>query len=278
MRPCASAPRIGGLLFILAGPFLAAAPRITFERRVPAPHDLGDVETIALVRAIGDTVKVDAFVERFIEQVNRGGQLRMRDARRGGDPKADAYLSVKSFTCESKKGTAEGNAYDVDGKKMRRQFVWSDAICTARVDVSAGKQQVSYLVKGEGTSPRGEELTDEEKNIALDQATRYAAVNAADRITPRRVRESIQLDANAPAFDEGYARIDVGELSDAREIWQKALRQDPRSAALHYNLAAVCEALGDHEAAELHYVTANRLAPREDRYAYEYKSFMRRRP
>jgi tetratricopeptide (TPR) repeat protein len=266
------------LLFILAGPFLAAAPRITFERRVPAPHDLGDVETIALVRAIGDTVKVDAFVERFIEQVNRGGQLRMRDARRGGDPKADAYLSVKSFTCESKKGTAEGNAYDVDGKKMRRQFVWSDAICTARVDVSAGKQQVSYLVKGEGTSPRGEELTDEEKNIALDQATRYAAVNAADRITPRRVRESIQLDANAPAFDEGYARIDVGELSDAREIWQKALRQDPRSAALHYNLAAVCEALGDHEAAELHYVTANRLAPREDRYAYEYKSFMRRRP
>jgi len=267
---------IAVLLSFLVAPLILAAPRITFDRHLPAPHDLGGAEELALVHAIGDNPKIEAFVDRFIEQVNRSGKLRMRDARHGSSAKAQAYLSVKTFTCDTHTGNGEGGAYDVDGKRERRRFAWSDATCMARIDVAAGKENFSFSVKGEGTSPRVSEVTDEEKNIAFEQAARYAAVNAAERITPRRVRESILLDDDAPAFEEGFARIDVGAFDDAREIWERALKQDARSAALHYNLAAVCEALGDTTAAEQHYVTARQLAPKEDLYASELKAFQRR--
>lgn len=266
------------VLSLALAPLILAAPRITFDRRVPAPHDLGNAEELALVNAIGDTVKVDAFVTRFVEHVNRPGKLRMRDARHVNTSRADAYLAVKNFTCNTQTRSAERNAYDVDGNKVRKQFAWFDAICMARIDVSAGKQQFSFAVKGEGTSPRVEKVTDEEKNIALDQATRYAAVSAAEKITPRRVRESILLDEEAPAFEEGFARISVGQFDQAREAWEEVLRKDGRSAALHYNLGALCEALGDRKAAEQHYAAAKQLAPNKDLYASEYKSFLRRKP
>ena len=267
---------IAMLLSLLAAPLVLAAPRISFERLLPAPHDLGKTEELALVYAIGDNIKVESFIDRFIEQTNRSGILRMRDARRVRDTKAEAYVSIKSYTCETRVLSAEGNAYDVDGNKTRRRFAWYDAICTARIDVSAGKQQFSFSVKGEGTSPRVAVVSGEEKNIALDQATRYAAVSAAERITPRRVRESILLDDTAPAFEDGFAHVNVGRLEDAREIWEGALRSDARSAALHFNLAAVCEALGDRAAAEQHYLAARQLAPNEGRYASELRSFFRR--
>ncbi|HJQ40333.1 MAG TPA: tetratricopeptide repeat protein [Thermoanaerobaculia bacterium] len=265
------------LSFALA-PSILAAPRITFDRSVAAPHDLGKAEEVAIINALGDTLHVDAFVTRFVEHASRSGRLRMRDARRALVGRADAYLVVKNYTCNTQTRSAEGNAYDVDGNKVRRQFTWFDAVCMARIDVSAGKQQFSFAVKGEGTSPRVEQVTDEEKNIALDQATRYAAVSAAEKITPRRVRESIVLDEEAPAFEEGWAHISVGQFEGAREVWEEALRKDVRSASLHYNLGALCEALGDRKAAEQHYVAAKQLAPGEGLYASEYKSFMRRKP
>lgn len=270
-----------GVVFsALVVPSLLAAPRITFERHLPAPHDLGDAEEIAVVHAMADSLKVEPFLTRFIEQVNRSGKLRMRDARREDEKsrRADVYLSVKTFRCETHEGGAEGSTYDVDGKRIKRHFVWADAMCMARIDVAAGKRLTSFYVKGEGTSPRVAELTDEEKNIALEQAAKYAAVDAAERITPRRVRESILLDETSPAFEEGYARITVDQLQDAREIWEAAMRKQPRSAALHYNLAAVCEALGDPKAAEQHYVAARQLAPDQERYASELRLFQRRNP
>jgi len=267
------------VLCLAASPLALAAPRITFDRHIAAPHDLGDAEEVALVHAIGDSSKVEAFIARFVEQVNRSGRLRMRDARQESEKnrtRADALLSVKSFTCDQRTGGAEGNAYDVDGKRVKRRFVWVDSTCMARVDVAVGRQRSSFYVKGDGTSPRVLDLTDEERNIALEQAARYAAVDAAERITPRRVRESILLDDTAPAFDEGFARVDVGEYADARKIWERALAGAPRSPALHFNLAAVCEALGDRKEAELHYVAARQLAPSEGRYVSELRSFLRR--
>ena len=275
-----SVSRVALVLAALAAPSILAAPRISFERHLPAPHDLGGAEEIAVVHAIGDSVKVDAFVQRFVEQVNRGGKLRMRDARRENEKTrhAEVELFVKTFTCETRIGGAEGSTYDVNGERVKRRFVWADATCMARIEVAAGKKRSSFFVKGEGTSPRVVDLTDEEKNIALEQAAKYAAVDAAERITPRRVRESILLDETGPAFEEGYARIDVQEFQDAREIWEAELRRAPRSAALHYNLGAVCEALGDQKAAEQHYTAARALAPQQERYASELRLFQRRNP
>jgi tetratricopeptide (TPR) repeat protein len=258
-------------------PFLfAGSPRVTFERVLPATHDLG-AEDIAIVQAIGDQASIETFIDVFVEQVNKSQVLRMRDARRSTGP-ADAFLDIKTFTCEMAVREGEGSTRDIDNKRVRRRYFWADAVCTARVDVlSNTMHRVStFHVRGEGTSPRVATVGDDERRIALDQAARYAAISAAERITPRRVRETIALDDKAPAFEEGMAMIDSGRLAQARGIWVAAMRTQPRSAALRFNLGAVCEALGDRRAAEQHYMAARELAPNEPRYALELKLFQKR--
>jgi tetratricopeptide (TPR) repeat protein len=267
------------LFHIVLVPLLfAAQPRITFERLLPPAHLVAG-EDVALVQAIGDHHSIETFVDVFADQVTKSRTLRLRDAR-GRTGSADAYLDVKAFTCTSIVREGELSARDVDNNKVRRKQLWVDAVCSARVDVLSNtmKRLSTYYVKGEGTSPRVLEIEDDHRNIALEQAARYAAVSAAERITPRRVRESILLDDTAPAFNEGMAMIDSGRLAEARTMWGSALRTHPRSAALRYNLAAVCEALGDRKAAEQLYIAARDLAPGDARYAAELKLFSKRTP
>jgi len=119
-------------------------------------------------------------------------------------------------------------------------------------------------------------VTDGERDRALHAAARYAAIEATERITPRRVRESIALDERAPAFSDGMAMIEAGQLAEARTIWLRAMQSQPRSAALRFNLAALHEAMGDRRAADVHYHAARQLAPHEARYAQELKRFAKR--
>ncbi len=268
---------IAVVLFLTVAPSILAAPRIAFDRVLPAVHDLGGADDLAIVQAIGDNVKVEAFIEHFAGAVNQS-PLRMRDARAEPEKtrRAEAFFSIKTFTCQTRNASAEGGAYDVDGKRVRKVFMWVDATCVARIDVVAGKQRSSFYVRGEGTSPRVEEITDDMRDTALELAARYAGIQAAERIMPRRVRESIALDETAPAFEEGYALIVGQQFAAARETWTRAIRQQPRSASLHYNLAAVSEALGDRKAAEQHYVAARQLAPDRREYASELRLFQRR--
>lgn len=266
------------LLHVLTASLVfAISPRIAFERVLPAPHDIGRGRDVAIVEALGDPAKIETFVEHFIDQANHTGFLRIRDARATTGP-ADVYLVVKSFTCATAAREGEGSVRDHDGNRVRRTLTWVDAVCSARVDMMSRemKRVSTFYGRGEGTSPRVERLTDEEREIALHLAARYTAVDAAERITPRRVKEMIPLDATAPAFEEGMALIDSGRMREARSHWEAALRREPRSAALHFNLAAVCEALGDRKAAQGHYTAAHQLAPKEERYASEMKLFERR--
>lgn len=278
---------------------LAAPPRITFNRTVPAPHDLGAAEEVAILYAIGDNERLGDLLEGFTDRVNESNVLRVRDTTLGGrrftsigerpdtatidkirraEP-ADAYLGLKEFTCRTEERSGEGTTLDSAGNKVKKRHVFLDAICTARVDVISAKdlrRASSFAIKGEGTSPRVDTIGDEERNIALRQATRYAAINAAEHITPRQVRESIPLDESAPAFEEAMLMIAASRHEEARTIWITALRKHGASGALHYNLGAVAEALGDVEAAEKHYVEARRLAPEQPRYRDELRSFLRR--
>jgi hypothetical protein len=265
---------ISGVLF---APAVLAAPRIVFERVLPAPHDLGGARDVAIVRAPSNEPRIETFLDELVHHVNRSGVLRLRDMRSGTGP-AEAHLDIKTFQCKTSVRETEGGARDVDGRRVKQRAFQVDALCGARIDVlSRTLEPVStYFAKGEGTSPRVETVTDEERENALQDAARYAAIDAAERITPRRVRESIALDETAPAFDEGMAMIEAGRLAEARAIWQKAMQTNPRSAALRFNLAAVAEAMGDRRAAELQYNAARQLAPTEPRYASELKLFARR--
>jgi tetratricopeptide (TPR) repeat protein len=270
--------RFAALLQLLVAPLLfAVSPRIAFERVLPAPHDLGRYRDIAIVQAEGNEPMLETFLDHFIDQTNHSGFHQIRDARNATGP-ADAYLVIKIFKCETATREGEGSVRDFAGNRVKRTIRWEDAVCSARVDVMSRemKWMSSFYGKGEGTSPRVDQITAEEREIALYQAARYAAVDAAERITPRRVKEMIPLDEAAPAFDEGMSLIDSGRIAEARASWEAALRKDPRNAALHFNLAAVCEALGDPKAARGHYVAAHALAPKEGRYSGEMRLFERR--
>jgi tetratricopeptide (TPR) repeat protein len=136
----------------------------------------------------------------------------------------------------------------------------------------------SITAHGEGTSPRSTtSLSAEEKDVAYEQAARYAALNAAEMITPRQIRESIELDDTAPSFAEGMAMISSDRLQDARAIWEVALRQHRDSAPLYYDLGAVSEAIGDFGAARRYLQSAVRLLPDERRYRQELQLLQRRK-
>jgi tetratricopeptide (TPR) repeat protein len=267
------------LHLFLAPLMLAASPRITFERVLPAAHDLGRVQDVAIVSAPANNPLLELFIERFTEETNRFGFLRVRDARTTTGP-GDLHLDIKTFTCDTAERQGEGSVRDLDGERVKRTYVTVGAVCMARIDVLSRfmKRQSTFYAKGEGSSPHVAAVTEEERKDALEHAARHAADDAAERITPRRIRESIALDETAPAFADAYSLIDADQPAEARKIWERELRKQPRSAALHYNLGAVCEALGDRHAAELHYVAARQLAPQEQRYTSEFKLFAKRGP
>lgn len=266
----------------------AAPPRVTFERIVPAPYDLGAAEEIALTGALGDTASIGYFIEQFIELCNRPRTIHVYDVRDRRLPfvldtlrrneGADVYLALRAFTCTTQQLGGDGTVHDHDGKRIPRREMWVESRCTGRLEVlSATGTRASLGIKGEAASKHVIELSDDEREHALLQATRFTAIDAAEKITPRRVRESISLEETAPAFDEGFSLIAAGRLADARALWESEMRKAPRLAPLRFNLAAVCEALGDRPAAEQHYVAARQLAPHEQRYSAELKLFMRRK-
>jgi len=173
-----------------------------------------------------------------------------------------------------------GSERDAYGSRVQRLHIWLDAECAARLDIrnDRGRNLMTLNVRGEGTSPRSTALSAEERDVAFEQAARYTALNAAEMITPRIVRETIELDDSAAAFDEGMAMIQANRLADARAIWEVALRRNRGSAALNFNLGAVCEAAGDLPAARKFFQSAIRLAPLEPRYREEMKRVGERRP
>lgn len=268
----------------------AITPRITFVRTIAPIHDLG-AEDVAVIYAIGDHSAINDFVDELVDHANRAGTLRVENAVEGNrhlsdfasirkDHRADIYLGVNQFTCDGKERHAEGSEHDADGGRVKRTYAWLDAVCTARIDVIRAKDGVktlSFTVKGEGTSPRSPALTSDERDVAFAQAAHYAGRVAAEAITPRGIRETIELDPAAPSFDEGYAMITSDRLADARAIWEAALRQHHDSAALIFNLAALSEAMGDVTAAGHYFELAPKLRPGEARYRSELSLFRKRR-
>ncbi len=265
------------LLTLAAVQPAGAASRISFERIIPAQYDVAPAEDIAVVDVPKNEPEVEVFVENLLGEVNYSRILRAHDGRKGPVP-AQAFLLVESFSCELAVREGEGSSRDAHGNRVKRRHEWIDATCTANIVVQSREKKplFSFSARGEGTSPRVLAVTADERQIAARTAARYTAVNAAERITPRRVRESIALDEGAPAFAEGMAMIQTDRFSEARAVWERALNGHPQSAALHFNLAAVCEALGDRRAAQAHYNAAQQIAPAEERYSHEFRLFERR--
>ena len=273
----------------------SAAPRVAYFRTLPPPHRLPG-EDVAIVYAVGDAAFLAPFVESFIEHANRSGLLRidavsrpqlyarqlpdaMTMSRIRRQYPRDVYLGIGPATCDRKEKSGEGSTHDADGHRIREHHEWMDVSCTAAVniiDASSGGTVGSFRVHGEGTSPRAISLSDEERMLAIEQAAHMAAFSATEAISPRPVRESIELDESVPDFDRVLSLIDAGRLPAARRLLEQSLRRDGDSAAVHYDVAAICEALGDLDAALTHYEAAKRLAPANRQYSHELGEFRKR--
>lgn len=284
-------------MLLIASAANAAGPRVTFWRLVGAPHDLGPVERAVLIYALGDSDMLRPFIEDLVEQVERGGQFRIVDVTgqrqhligdtisdaelkelRSNHP-ADAYLGISLFTCRDEKKEAPGSERDAAGVRKTVMRRWVEARCEARIDAIDGRTArrfVSFRVSGEGNSSHVSELTAEERDRAMAWAVRHMAVNVVQAIVPRRVRESIELDPSAPMFDHGMAHVEASDFDHARQVWEEALHRNRDSAPLLFNLAAVCEALGDLPAARKYYEDAVRHAPEQRHYGTELKLFQHR--
>lgn len=273
-----------------------AAPRVAFVRTIAPLHSLGGSEVV-IIYALGDTPKLDTFIDTFLDRTNRSEELRivaqldhikrlhgespdrLTIGRIRREHPADVYIGVNHFNCTTTDRGAEGSEHTTGGERIRRHHVWADAVCKGRLDVidpATARLLFSFEVRGEGTSPRVTGMTEEERNIAVEQAAHFAAVQAAEMVTPRRIRESIELDARAPELERAMLLIDAGRLGAARNLWKRELERVPESAPLHYNIAAVSEAMGDAGAAREHYAAAVRLAPKERWYQLEARLFERR--
>lgn len=284
------------LLFLPAIPLAAATPRLSFSRVTKPAHAIPGAEDFVIATVLGDTDKIGTFVETLIEQATHAGTVRVNDATNGGrrhlvlrrqDPAterllkrfpADAYITVQALSCRSEEREGTGSTYDVDRKRMPIRRRWIAALCTARIEIVGNdfRPLTAFDIKGEGASARVETISDEERQSAVEAAARFAAVAAAEAFAPRIIRESIDLDAAAPRFEEGLALIEVGKLDEARTRWTKALADHPQSAPLHFDLAAVCEALSDLACAREHYERALQIAPADARYRHELSLFRRR--
>ncbi len=290
-----SRTRIFAVMFAAAlAPALSAAPaRVTFVRTIRPAHDL-NAEKVTVVYAIGDNQNVTLFVDDFVEFASRGGTLRVENAvdnnqhLRGfseaslralrREHPADVYVGVSLFSCAGAERNGEVGDTAPNGERVRTKVQWLDAVCSAKIDVRKpdGKQLVTFMTHGDGTSPRAAALTSDEREIAYEQAAHFAAIAAAESIAPRVQREAIELDERAPEFDNAMAMINSERLTDARAIWEVALARHHNSAPLHYDLGALSEALGDLHAADEYYRTAVRLAPTETRYRTELRLLHKR--
>lgn len=273
----------------------AAGARIVYTRHMPPAHNLGG-DDIIVVHAAGETLPADEFLDTFVDRTTRAGLMRMDTVARRQlfarhKPNASAmrrlrrlyprevYLALDRVECSTSEKSGEGSTYNTDGVRVKRRHRWVDALChvtVAVLDPDTGRPRVSLDVSGEGTSPRVVQLTDEERAIAVGQAVHMAGVNAADLVTPRRIRESIELSENVPEFHRVIAMINANRLEDARRLLQASLSTRGARPEIHLDIAAISEALGDDVTARRHYLRAAELDPKERRYALELYRFDRR--
>ena len=275
----------------LAAPLLALAaascgPGVSLSRVVPAPVNLGPVKTLALVDARGPDREVERFVGSLLyEERSRGFyqvvdarsyRVRVadltRDRRRAedllADVKADVYFELLVAGCSARERSKVVEEKQKDGTKVSKTKWWYEAECSVTFDMvdRAGNDLASFEVVGTHETSLREKSQSWERDTSLSAAIDDAARLGASRFTPHRVTESIALEKEAPMGPEGIELVEAGRYDEARRMWERARDQHGDVAALRYNLGAVCEALGDVNAARREYGEAIRLAPGKERY------------
>ncbi len=261
------------------------APKISFERRIPAPHNLGTVRKVVLVELHGSGDELRRFSDALFAW-QRGDTIEIVDGRSAdanlrdmvGDaskikalttrwPDADAFLGVRVRGCNSQQQSGTTTEKDKDGTKHTVIEYWVTADCSAEyriVEAATARQIASAEATGKDESSRSKTLSDYLTSGTIAAAAADTAHNAYRSFAPRKDKQTLVLEKSAPSFKEGINQINANQYAAARSTWESALAASPNSAALHLNLAEICEVLGDRAAAKKHYEEAARLDSSEN--------------
>ena len=277
LRPLSAVP----LLFLPALVLVACGTTVPVAHTIPPDYNLAPVKTVALIGGSqvsqdeGLTDRVlrylqdrDAFevVDRRDLSAQLGSATHQEIVALGQKIGAEVILRVTgpfSDSAHQCRAVSQGDntiqTRDTDGKRVTETIStnWV-ADCGARLEIfDARKEDVNGGFTAWGHS---DEATSDDGSSVWDEAMEDAAWQIVDGVTPRQVNEEVAIDQKAPFAKEGIARIDADDLAGARAVWEKVAETDKASAALRYNLGAVCEALGDARSARRYYRAAIRLA------------------
>ena len=265
---------------------LAAAPpglRVTYVRYRPAKLNLGTPRTIVIGEISGD-IKPAIFVAAATEEIARAGYHRLtsaidrkrtlrdiqerpaiREALRkqyGGEIGA----AVQAEDCEIRQTSVDIRTRPQGEEQTGIVY---RARCSAQItliDLPSGIVVASIPLQVVASSQRSPSPDPARETEVREEASRKLAEEFVERITPKRVHESIRLDREAPSLENARTLLADAKYDSVAALWKRALSQNPRSAPLLYNLGAVSEALGRLDEAERYYAEAAKLDSANDVY------------
>lgn len=268
----------------------ACAPAIMITRFEPAQVDLAWPQTIVLVESTDVTRFVAGdFGDLLLTGLRERGVRTVKDARGAGyafdrlveSPSSDVsraflrrfpgdlYVRAAVSRAGALRRVDEIVTRGGEWGEPKTFLLWAEGYCDATVDLfdaREGNMAAHLEVQGLADSPKHSWWDNMWRYTTTMEAKQQAALRAVRRFLPRRVTTAVALERRAPSFADGLAKVKAGQLSEARVIWEAALKTNPDSAALHYNIAVVCEALGDNVAAVSHLKRALALAPSKANY------------
>lgn len=268
------------------------APKVTFTRRVPAPHNLGPLTRIALIELSGENALI--FSHNFKQAVAADGVFELTDAtsERGSLSKltrddkpakefrkahpADVYIGVNISRCSTHPASRIHREKQKDKSYVTKTYYWVTSSCNAIVrliDGRDGRELTSFPVTSTRKSGESLQIYGYAAATVEAEALRSLVNDVRSGFTPRSEEESIVLDKKSPKFKDAMQQIKNRKIENARQLWEDTLAAGEESAALHYNLAAVCEALGDATAAREHYTEASKLDSASKLYREELGRF-----
>ncbi len=279
-----------GYWFVTAVVFLCGCgPHVTLTHTVPAPYNLGLIEKIVLVEALGYSDDVREVVSRMADISRYRGFYQFIDARSARMPlrllkstkeekeaerfreewNAGVWAGLEVLDCRIRMLSKAVKEKDDKKNEITVTKYWHEASCEVKVDLvnaSDGREIASFGVVGTGETDPAASSGPTEAGQARVNALASAAEQAVDRFTPRRVSEYVSIDKDAPLGKEGGKLVSDKKLVEARQFWEEALDSHANSAPFLYNLGAVCDALGDTQSARKYFAEAIRLAPDESKY------------